>query len=111
MSTLGETDICIVENGATTSRTLDARAFGIQPPSLAELRGGDAAQNAAQLEALLHVKAPAAITDMVAWNAAGALTVAGVCADMGAGLALAREAIRSGEAAARLDAMRAATKR
>jgi anthranilate phosphoribosyltransferase len=111
MSTLGETDICAVENGEVSRRGLDARDFRIQPPALAELRGGDAAQNAAQLEALLHDKAPAAITDMVTWNAAGALTVAGVCADMGAGLALAREAIRSGEAAARLDAMRAATKR
>jgi anthranilate phosphoribosyltransferase len=111
MSTLGVTEVCSVENGAANGLALDAREFGIQPPALSELRGGDAAHNAAQLEALLHGRASAAIADMVAWNAAGALTVAGVCADMDASLALAREAIRSGEAAARLDALRAATTR
>jgi anthranilate phosphoribosyltransferase len=111
MSTLGMTDVCAVEKGEASGFALDAREFGIRPPALAELRGGDAAHNAAQLEALLHGRASAAIADMVAWNAAGGLTVAGLCADVGAGLALAREAIRSGEAAARLDALRAATTR
>ncbi|MGH8047138.1 MAG: anthranilate phosphoribosyltransferase [Chthoniobacterales bacterium] len=109
MSTLGETEVCAVENGALTNCALDSADFGIRRPELAELVGGSAAENAAKLEALLRGKLPGAVEDMVLWNAAGALVVAGVCDDAAGGLERAREAIRSGEAAARLDALRAAT--
>jgi len=105
MSTLGPTRVRSLDGAFT----LDAAEFGIQPPPLAELLGGDAAHNAQLLEALLRGRGRPAIADMVAWNAAGAFVVAGVAADMGEGLDRAREAIRSGEAAARLDALRAAT--
>jgi len=109
MSTLGATEICAVERGELRKFAVDAASHGIRRPGLAELLGGDAAQNAARLEALLRGRAEDAIADMVAWNAAGALVVAGVCADLGAGLDRAREAIRSGAAAERLEALRAAT--
>jgi len=108
MSTLGATTVCEVERGELRDFTVDAASHGIRRPELAELLGGDAAQNAARLEALLRGRAEDAIADMVAWNAAGALVVAGVAGDMAEGLSRAREAIRSGEAAARLDALRAA---
>jgi len=109
MSTLGPTEVCAVENGGTMWQTLDAGSYGIRVPELAELVGGDAIQNADRLEALLRGQLEGAIPDMVAWNAAGALVVAGLSPDMGAGLERAREAIRNGEAVARLDALRAAT--
>jgi anthranilate phosphoribosyltransferase len=108
MSTLGATEICAVEAGVISRQSLDAEKFGIRRPEPAELRGGTAAENAAKLEALLRGKLPGAIEDIVLWNASGALQVAGVCAESGAALARAREAIRSGEAASRLDALRAA---
>ncbi|HVE17138.1 MAG TPA: anthranilate phosphoribosyltransferase [Chthoniobacterales bacterium] len=109
MSTLGTTDICALEHGSLSRLSLDAADFELPRPELAELVGGGAMENAATLEALLRGKRSGAIEDMVTWNAAGCLVVAGVCSDIGGGLEKAREAIRSGEAAARLDALRAAT--
>ncbi len=111
MSTLGTTEVCAVENGTLRRGILASAEFGLRRPDLAELRGGSAAENAGTLEALLRGKLPGAIEDIVLWNAAGALTVAGVCQEVGGGLELARRAIQSGEAAARLDAMRRATRR
>ncbi len=105
MSTLGATEVRSLEGGFT----LDAADFGLRPPALAELVGGDAAHNARILEDLLRGRAGGAIADIVAWNAAGALVVAGICGDIGAGLKRAREAIRTGAAAGRLEALRAAT--
>lgn len=109
MSTLGATEVCAVENGRLARHALTASEFGIRKPDLVEMRGGSAAENALKLEALLRGKLPGAIEDIVLWNAAGALTVAGISPDVGGGLECARRAIRSGEAAARLDALRAAT--
>lgn len=109
MSTLGVTEVCAVARGRIETLQLDSADHGISRPALAELAGGDAAHNAALLEALLRNRLPGAIRDMVEWNTAGALVVAGVAADPAAGLAAAREALRTGEAAARLDAMRAAS--
>jgi anthranilate phosphoribosyltransferase len=109
MSTLGATDVCAVRDGGLSRFSLDAADFGIRRPDLSELLGGDAAQNAAKLEALLRGRLPGAIEDIVLWNAAGALQVAGVCGDPASGLERVRESVRSGEAAARLDALRATT--
>ncbi|MDD5199026.1 MAG: anthranilate phosphoribosyltransferase [Terrimicrobiaceae bacterium] len=110
MSTLGVTEVHSVDGLSRASFTLDAAEFGIRKPAIEELLGGSAAENAVRLDSLLRGRAEGAIADMVAWNAAGALVVAGACADVGSGLDRAREAIRSGEAAARLDALRAATR-
>jgi anthranilate phosphoribosyltransferase len=109
MSTLGPTDVCAMEDGTMRRFCVDAVEQGIPAPDLADLVGGDAAHNALILEALLRGRGPTGITDMVAWNAAGALVVAGLATGITDGLKRAREAIRSGEAAARLDALRAAT--
>ncbi len=109
MSTLGRTDVCAAENGKLTRHALTASKFGIRVPDLAELRGGSAAENALKLEALLRGKLPGAIEDIVLWNAAGALAVAGVSPDVGTGLEQARQAIHAGKAAAQLDGLRAAT--
>jgi anthranilate phosphoribosyltransferase len=109
MSTLGATQVCKVEGGRLSRDRVDAADFGLRRPELAELLGGSGAENATRLEALLRGRLPGAIEDMVVWNTAGALVVAGRVADLGAGIDCAREALRSGEAAARLDALRAAT--
>lgn len=109
MSTFGETQVCDVREGKMERRLLAAACFGLPEPDLAGLRGGSAPENALMLEALLRGRLPGAIEDIVCWNAAGALTVCGIAGDMGEGLRRAREAIHSGESAARLDALRAAT--
>jgi anthranilate phosphoribosyltransferase len=53
---------------------------------------------------------PGPAADASALNAAAALVVAGRAADLGEGLALAREALSSGAALAKLAALRAAKK-
>lgn len=107
MSTLGPTHVAALDG----TFTLDAADHGIARPELAALLGGDAAHNARLLDALLRGDATGPLADIVSWNAAGALVVAGLAANVAEGLERARAAIRTGAAAERLDAMRAATTR
>ena len=74
---------------------------GLEPHPLAAIRGGDAVFNAAALRALLAGEA-GAYRDTVLLNAAGALIVADRAGDWAAGVAIAADAIDSGEAEARL---------
>ncbi len=75
------------------------------------LRGGDAAENAAALHALLDGSSRNdAYRDAVELNAAAALVVAGAAADLGEGAVIARDALEDGEALAALDALIALTK-
>lgn len=107
MSTLGPTEVCAVEGGTLRRFSVDSTDHGLARPDLAELVGGDAAENAMLLEALLRGRLPGPIADIVLWNAAGALVVAGIAKSMDEGLDEARVALENGEAAARLDAMKA----
>ncbi len=108
MSTLGDTRVVELSGVEIESFTVSAASHGIVAPDLAELLGGGAAENSRKLEALVRGKLPGPVEDLVCWNAAGALVVAGIAADLGVGLELARRVIADGGAAARLDALRAA---
>ena len=66
--------------------------------TLAALKGGDAAHNAAALRAVVE-GAENAYRDIAVFNAAGALVVAGRAQELSAGVALADEALRSGATA------------
>lgn len=88
----------------------EALGFEVRPPE--SLRGGDAAENAEILKAALGAGGDAvdagrrsAARDVAALNAGAALVVAGLADTLEAGVAQAREAIESGAAAARLDAL------
>jgi anthranilate phosphoribosyltransferase len=84
--------------------TLDPERLGIPRAHADDLRGGDAAANAAIVrEVLGGVHGPR--RDIVAVNAAGALWAAGVAADLREGLGLATASIDSGAARARLEAL------
>lgn len=107
MSTLGPTLVAETNGDGVSEFRVDATDYGIVAPALDELVGGDAATNAAKLEALLRGKLAGPVEDLVCWNAAGAFVVGGVAADLGVGLELARGAIANGAAAERLDALRA----
>ena len=76
--------------------------------SLAELKGGDAAVNAAKLRALLHGET-GPYRDIVLFNTAAALIVAGKATSLEQGVVLAASAIDSGAAARALDALVAVT--
>ena len=82
--------------------------FGIAMAASRNLRVEDAAQSRDMLLEALSGR-DGLPREIVAFNAGAALYVAGVAPDIGAGIALAREAIGSGAARARLDAFVAET--
>ena len=69
-----------------------------------DLIGGDAAENAAHLRAVLEGK-PGPLRDVVLFNAAAALLVAGKAKTLREGVALAAQSIDSGKARAVLEAL------
>ena len=76
----------------------------------AELKGADAATNAAAITELLAGR-PGPYRDIVLLNSAAALLVAGKAADLKAGVALAATAVDSGKAKATLAQLIAITNR
>lgn len=77
-------------------------ALGLAPATAADLRGGDAATNAAHARRVLAAE-PGAHRDIVVLNAAAGLLVGGAVADLAAGVELAARTIDSGAAAEVLD--------
>lgn len=108
LSPAAPTRVSVVEDGRVEERVVTPEDFGVERIDLKALAGGDAAENAKVLEAILGGEAHAA-TEAIVLNAAAALVVA-------RGLALreaadtARAAIREGKAIATLAAWRAAAK-
>lgn len=93
-----------VTPGGVREFELDPAVYGLAPAPLEALRGGDAEDNGRRLRAVLDGE-PGPARDVVVLNAAAALVAAERAADIAEGLALAAEAIDSGAARARLDAL------
>lgn len=105
----GPTEVVALEEGG------GIRAFRITPEDAGlrrappeAIRGGEPAENAAALLALL-AGTPGAYRDIVLLNAAAALIVAGRAGDLPAGVRIASAAIDSGAAAAVLARLKEAT--
>ena len=96
-------------DGRVDVTELDPRSLGLKLCTIAELQGGDPAENAVITRAILAGETSPR-RDAVALNAAGALVAAGR-ADWKSALAQAQDAISSGKAAASLAALIAATGR
>ncbi|MBV9101330.1 MAG: anthranilate phosphoribosyltransferase [Candidatus Dormibacteraeota bacterium] len=89
---------------------LDASAYGLHPAPITDLHGGDAAENARTVRAVLEgVQGPA--RDVVVFNAAAALVAAGKGRDFADGVTLAQDSIDRGAARERLDALVAVSNR
>ena len=108
LSSLGSTKVSELKDGKVNTYSLDAGELGIKVGRAEELRGGDAILNAEIIQSILSGKdgAPAEIAVL---NAGGALLVAGKTESLKEGIALSREAIRSGAAARKLKAWKDAT--
>ena len=104
LSPCGPNLVCEVENGRVREYELDPLELGVERCDPSELRGGDPASNAAALRAVL-AGAGGGHRSAVVLNAAGGIAAAGHAEDLREGIALARDAIDSGAAAARLDAL------
>ena len=100
----GRTFAVELHQGRLVDRTIEPEALGIPLARPEDLRGGDAAENAALVRGVLAGE-PGPRRDVVALNAAAALVVADAALDLAEGLSLARRSIDSGAAAARLDAL------
>jgi anthranilate phosphoribosyltransferase len=101
LSPVGPNRVCEVADGIVHERTIDPRELGIEPCGVDELVGGTPDENA---QAIRDVFAGAhgGRRDAILLNAAGAIAAGGHAADLREGLELARTAVDSGAAAARL---------
>ena len=111
LSVCAPTRVIEVRAGAVTGElTVDPAALGIAGAERAALAGGDAAESARRLRAILGRQERSAASEAVALNAGAALLVAGLADDLPFGLAAARECLALGEAAALLDRVVAAAR-
>ena len=102
LSPAGPNDVCEVVDGAVRARVIDPLDLGIERCDPEELRGGSPADNAAAIREVF-AGGDGGRRDAILLNAAGAIAAAGHAEDLREGLVLAREAVKSGAAAARLD--------
>jgi anthranilate phosphoribosyltransferase len=109
LSPAGPNMVCEVVDGAVRERTIDPIDLGVPRCPPGELRGGTPAQNA-ELIRQVFAGADGGRRSAVLLNAAGAIAAGGVADDLREGLELAREAVDSGAAAARLDELVAFTR-
>lgn len=105
ISICAPTRISELVDGTVTTRDLSPEMFFDEEVDAAELAGGDAAENAAIMSAVLSGTASAPQTNVVLINTAAALLAADQVNDLKAGVDRAREVIVSGAAAAKLEAL------
>jgi len=105
ISTFGDTQVTEVRNGDIHSALCSPEQYGIATASAEALAGDTPEQSAATLASVLEgQEGPAA--DIVTFNAAAAIYVGGKAADIQEGILVARDAIKSGAAMARLAVVR-----
>ncbi len=109
LSPAGPNFVCEVVNGDVRARNIDPLEFGLPRCDPSDLRGGSPAENAAAIRAVLAGE-NGGRRSAILLNAAGAIAAGGHAEDLREGLELAREAIDSGAAAARLDELIAFTR-
>ncbi|HKA26210.1 MAG TPA: anthranilate phosphoribosyltransferase [Gaiellaceae bacterium] len=109
LSPAGPNFVCEVVNGDVHARNIDPLEFGLPRCDPAELRGGAPEENAAAIRAVLAGE-EGGRRSAILLNAAGAIAAGGHADDLREGLELAGEAVDSGAAAARLDALIAFTR-
>jgi anthranilate phosphoribosyltransferase/anthranilate synthase/phosphoribosyltransferase len=108
LSLEGENQVAALKAGEISEFTLTAADAGLDPAPAAAIRGGDAAENAAALLALLGGE-KGAYRDTILFNAAAALIVAGKTISLTEGVEMAAAAIDSGRAMAVLEALKRAS--
>jgi anthranilate phosphoribosyltransferase len=103
LGTAGPNRLSHLRQGRVRTFTLDPAGLGLRRATLAELRGGEPAENAALVRSLLSGADRSPRRDVVLLNAAAAL--ASEDGDFPAALRQAEQALESGAAYARLEAL------
>jgi len=109
LSTCGDSQVTELRNGSVHSALWGPEQFGLQPVEVEALAGGAPEKAAGMLLSVLDGEAGAR-RDIVLLNAAAAIYVGGLAADMHEAISRAAESIDSGAAAAKLVALREATR-
>jgi anthranilate phosphoribosyltransferase len=109
LTTTAPSTVWVVQNHEVAQTEFDPVSLGLRRATVEDLRGGDAAHNAAVVRAVLGGE-PGPVRDIVLLNAAAALAAAAgvpgpdaLASALADGLARAAEAVDSGAAAALLD--------
>ena len=110
ITTTGPTHVAELKEGKVSVFEVTPEMAGLPGATAAELKGADAATNAAAITELVAGR-PGPYRDIVLLNSAAALIVAGKAPDLKAGAALAAKAIDSGRAKAILAELVAITNR
>jgi len=97
LTTTARTRVCELIDGEITEREIDAAELGLPRAALDDLRATDLEDAAAVVRAVLAGE-PGPRLDLALLNAAAALAVGGIARDLCHALALAREAVESGQA-------------
>ncbi len=105
LTTAGSNHVTALRSGQISSFIVEPEDAGLPRAPVSAIQGGDAAFNAAALEAMLQ-GAPGAYRDTVLLNAAAALIVAGRTDDLRHGVSIAGDSIASGAAFAALQTLR-----
>lgn len=100
------THVCEIRDGELKSYILDPRDYGFSLCDKTDVVGGTAQENAEITRGVLDGTEQGAKRDIVVLNAGCALYVCGKASSIADGVALARQAIDSGAALARLDKLR-----
>jgi anthranilate phosphoribosyltransferase len=98
----GPTHVAELKHEFITEYTIEPKQFGLDAAPLESIQVKDAADSRARVEAVLANEAGPS-RDVVILNAAAALYVSGVAGSLWDGVALARDALASGAARAKLD--------
>jgi anthranilate phosphoribosyltransferase len=102
LSPLGPNEVCEVRGGQVIERTIDPLDYGIPRCELEDLRGGDAAANAAAIREVFR-GGNGGRRNAILLNAAGAIAAAGLAEDLAEGVEIAIETVSSRKADQRLD--------
>jgi anthranilate phosphoribosyltransferase len=104
LTTTGPSHAALWWDGEVTRLEIDPAELGLARAAPEDLTGGDIAENAATLRAILEGRRGPR-RDIVLLNAAAALWVAGAARGLEEGLSLAAQSIDSGAAAERLESL------
>jgi len=104
ISIASPTAIAELKQGEITAYTVTPGQFGLNTAALSELEVADAESSLAMLTSVLDNK-PGAAKDIVLLNAGAAIYAANLAASLAEGVGRAREAIASGAARAKFDAL------
>ncbi len=107
ITTTGTTKVSETDGHKVTNYNINPKDYGLAPATLADIKGGETAQESArQLRDVLSGN-PGPCYDVVIFNAGAAIWAAGRAADLASGIELARQTIDSGAALIKLEALAA----